>query len=297
MGKIDPAILEEFDLLAGAIGITPKFNSDNEIVPIGARNPQGKVYVVWVGRGIGLFSNWGLTAAMVKGFHGAIYKSFHTLEAARQACHSKPSESKRRGTKHAEPEADTGSAIPQVHPPPVVHLRLPADVAQESSDSEDGEPASIRAPLLATSVAPLLTSGTISGGTVTTPTTPKKMRPVKVDMTPVGVWGASPARAGTAAPKRAQAATSGPSEASGRESPELPYDRVRVRKGEYVFVVIRGDKLGIYFDRMTALLAAGSRPGMKIIPFKSLSRASWYFVQQYMKSHVGVPIVDISDEE
>ena len=58
MGKIDPAILEEFDLLAGAIGITPKFNSDNEIVPIGARNPQGKVYVVWVGRGIGLFSNW-----------------------------------------------------------------------------------------------------------------------------------------------------------------------------------------------------------------------------------------------
>ncbi|KAH9899379.1 hypothetical protein C8Q73DRAFT_787265 [Cubamyces lactineus] len=139
---------------------------------------------------------------------------------------------------HAEPEADTGSAIPQVHPPPVVHLRLPADVAQESSDSEDGEPASIRAPLLATSVAPLLTSGTISGGTVTTPTTPKKMRPVKVNMTPVGVWGASPARAGTAAPKRAQAATSGLSEASGRESPELPYDRVRVRKGEYVFVVI-----------------------------------------------------------
>ena len=58
MGKIDPAILEEFDLLAGAIGITPKFNSDNEIVPIGARNPRGKVYVVWVGRGVGLFSNW-----------------------------------------------------------------------------------------------------------------------------------------------------------------------------------------------------------------------------------------------
>ena len=210
---------------------------------------------------------------MVKEFQPAIYKSFHTLEAARQAwyggpsvlpnwtppsprpaiptppSHSKPSESKRRGTKQAAFEADADSAVPQVHPPPVVRLRLPADVAQESSDSEDGDSAPIRPPLPATSVASLLTPDTISGGTVTTPTTPKKLRPVKVDMTPVGVWGASPARAGATAPKRTQVPTSGPSEASGRESPELPYDRVRVRKGEYVFVVIRGDKPGIYFDR------------------------------------------------
>ena len=47
----------------------------------------------------------------------------------------------------------------------------------------------------------------------------------------------------------------------------------------------------------TALVAAGYRPGMKVVPFKSLRRAAWYFTQQYMKYRVGVPIVDVSDEE
>ena len=58
MGKIDSAVIEEFDGLASMLGLTPKFNSQNEIIPIGAKDPRGKVYVVWIGRGIGLFYNW-----------------------------------------------------------------------------------------------------------------------------------------------------------------------------------------------------------------------------------------------
>ena len=58
MGKIDQAVIDDFDSLAVALGSTPKFNNQNEIIPIGARDPRGKVYVVWVGRGIGLFYNW-----------------------------------------------------------------------------------------------------------------------------------------------------------------------------------------------------------------------------------------------
>lgn len=35
----------------------------------------------------------------------------------------------------------------------------------------------------------------------------------------------------------------------------------------------------------------GSRPGIKLVLFTSLSRAAWYFVQQYMAKKVGVPIL------
>lgn len=43
--------------------------------------------------------------------------------------------------------------------------------------------------------------------------------------------------------------------------------------------------------RNTALFMLGTRPGMKLVVFKSLSRAAWYFVQQYMARKVGVPVV------
>ena len=35
----------------------------------------------------------------------------------------------------------------------------------------------------------------------------------------------------------------------------------------------------------------GSRPGVKLVRFTSLTHASWYFVQEYMEGHVGVPVL------
>lgn len=44
-----------------------------------------KYYVVWKGRQIGVFNNWEACNAQIKGFEGAIYKSFETLATAQRA--------------------------------------------------------------------------------------------------------------------------------------------------------------------------------------------------------------------
>ncbi len=41
----------------------------------------------------------------------------------------------------------------------------------------------------------------------------------------------------------------------------------------------------------------GTNPGMKLVRFHSLKKASWYFVQEYMARNVGVPLVVIDDED
>lgn len=46
-----------------------------------------KHYVVWEGRKTGIFDNWAECDAQVKGFAGAQYKSFDSLEEAKQALH------------------------------------------------------------------------------------------------------------------------------------------------------------------------------------------------------------------
>ena len=35
----------------------------------------------------------------------------------------------------------------------------------------------------------------------------------------------------------------------------------------------------------------GVNPGIKVVKFKSLRLACWYFVQEYMADHVGVPML------
>lgn len=48
-------------------------------------NTQNKHYVVWKGRKTGLFSSWPEAEAQVRGFMGAQYKAFESLEEARRA--------------------------------------------------------------------------------------------------------------------------------------------------------------------------------------------------------------------
>lgn len=44
-----------------------------------------KYYVVWKGRQTGVFNNWDACNAQIKGYEGAIYKSFETLAMATRA--------------------------------------------------------------------------------------------------------------------------------------------------------------------------------------------------------------------
>ncbi|WP_299425908.1 viroplasmin family protein, partial [uncultured Meiothermus sp.] len=46
---------------------------------------KNRYYVVWKGRKTGIFSSWPEAEAQVKGFVGAEFKAFESLNQARQA--------------------------------------------------------------------------------------------------------------------------------------------------------------------------------------------------------------------
>ena len=46
---------------------------------------KNKYYVVWKGRKTGIFTSWPEAEAQVKGFTGAQYKSFASLDEAKRA--------------------------------------------------------------------------------------------------------------------------------------------------------------------------------------------------------------------
>lgn len=56
--KMSRRLLKECDGLALSLGITPVFNQHGLIIAIGKPEGKGRVYVVWIGRAIGLFYNW-----------------------------------------------------------------------------------------------------------------------------------------------------------------------------------------------------------------------------------------------
>lgn len=51
-----------------------------------------KYYVVWVGQNTGVFDNWTDCLLQTKGYKGAVYKSFDSLEEARKAYQEGPAE-------------------------------------------------------------------------------------------------------------------------------------------------------------------------------------------------------------
>uniref|UniRef100_A0AAD7X445 Uncharacterized protein n=1 Tax=Trametes cubensis TaxID=1111947 RepID=A0AAD7X445_9APHY len=70
-----------------------------------------------------------------------------------------------------------------------------------------------------------------------------------------------------------------------------------ITKKRRIYVVLRGDRPGIYFKEAIALDMLGAKPGIKLVRFKSLSRAAWYFVLEYMAGRVGVPVLTLTEEE
>jgi len=58
-----------------------------------------KYYTVWKGHKRGIYDSWGECQKQIKGFEGAVYKSFASLEMATAALNGNPSDFMKRSTK------------------------------------------------------------------------------------------------------------------------------------------------------------------------------------------------------
>ena len=68
----------------------------------------GKFYAVASGRKTGIFKTWAECQAQVKGFSGARYKSFQTLEEAQRFVDGKTEQKLKTSLKTSGAEASTG---------------------------------------------------------------------------------------------------------------------------------------------------------------------------------------------
>ncbi|KAI0735944.1 hypothetical protein C8Q76DRAFT_792431 [Earliella scabrosa] len=350
--SVSAELIADWDTLAASLGITPKYDQNGQVVPIGQREGlRMAVYVVWVGRAIGLFNNWGLASAMTTAFPGASQKRYGSLEEARRGWEQGPVAM--QGPWHPprpRPAVPTPGFQPPARPPSppppesnlsvspavataapvVVHMPHPLDVDSDDDVYWDSDPAppppaspgppsptSPMSPTLSsvssitTSSIPSLTTGTLSDGTINTPV-PRmaELRVTSPSPTPRitnlptslprseyhaverVVHGSSKGLEKRRVGASGTSGTSGPSGTSGTSGQRAyvpPPSQVAVEAPKEVFVVVRGDQPGVYLDRNTALLVAGTSPAMKIVVFNSRSQAAWYFVKQYMAHKVGVP--------
>lgn len=72
-----------------------------------------KYYVVWEGRQKGIFDSWSAAEAQVKGYAGAKYKAFESLEAARAAFGGNPQRHIGQRPKADSRSGATGAATPK----------------------------------------------------------------------------------------------------------------------------------------------------------------------------------------
>ncbi|KAI9069584.1 hypothetical protein FKP32DRAFT_1671250 [Trametes sanguinea] len=111
-----------WEALAEVMQPSPRFDEDGQLVPLGKPEADVSYYVVWSGRAVGIFMNWGLANAMTCGYTGAAHKKYKTLEDARLAWAQGP----------------TGP-IEEYHPPPEPTLRpsTPPPPSQDDSSSDE----------------------------------------------------------------------------------------------------------------------------------------------------------------
>jgi ribonuclease HI len=73
-------------------------------------------YVVWAGRKLGIYTTWAETDAQVKGFAGALFKSYPTLEAAKSAYAQPPPYGPNTKTDSAPAATPAEKTAPQIGP-------------------------------------------------------------------------------------------------------------------------------------------------------------------------------------
>ncbi|KAI9061402.1 hypothetical protein FKP32DRAFT_1576053 [Trametes sanguinea] len=331
------ATLADWDALAKSLGDTPHLDEHGLVVPLGkVEESRPRYYVVWHGRAVGIFLNWGLAHAMVNGFKGAVYKKYRTLEGAQAGWRQGPRcwrdswtpPSPRRAiptpTQYAGRAVQSRGMV-QVHLSPVSvqgppsddedqywsdlspdllddarHSIPPPSPSASSSDEEDGLPS--RSPSPSVMTATSVSSGTLSPRTIRTPM-PSSPAISTSPMSATRAKRIKPATIRTAAPEPPTAASRDQSpvvkEKSATGSGRFQPRQVRIAPAKEAFVVVRGDRPGVYFDRTTAMFMLGTNPGMKLVRFHSYKKASWYFAQEYMAGRVGVPTIisESSDNE
>lgn len=86
-----------------------------------------KYYVVWRGHEPGVYSSWSECQAQVKGFEGAMYKSFATLAQAEAAASESPWQ--HIGQKAASSTSTRGASTASAIPPHIEHEALAVDAA------------------------------------------------------------------------------------------------------------------------------------------------------------------------
>lgn len=87
---------------------------------------QQKYYVVWVGVNPGIYSSWTECQLQTKGYEGAKYKSFESLEEAERALNASPEEYIKR-TVHTEKPHE--KSVDRIFPPEVLLNSLAVDAA------------------------------------------------------------------------------------------------------------------------------------------------------------------------
>lgn len=89
-----------------------------------------KYYVVWNGVSPGIYTSWTDCQLQIKGYEGAIYKSFDTAEEAEKAYHSSPYLYIRKKTSHPVTSASAVTDVPYNRTDTV--LPLPLEVEAEA---------------------------------------------------------------------------------------------------------------------------------------------------------------------
>lgn len=89
-----------------------------------------KYYVVWNGVSPGIYTSWTDCQLQIKGYEGAIYKSFDTAEEAEKAYHSSPYLYIRKKTSHPVTPASAVTDVPYNRTDTV--LPLPLEVEAEA---------------------------------------------------------------------------------------------------------------------------------------------------------------------
>lgn len=331
---VSEQLCRDWDTNAVSLGLTPKVDSNGKLVPIGVpENPslpdhKKRIYVVWVGRALGLYHNWyvlllpakltvihtvnfcrGLVSTLVCGFSGNAFKAYVGLENARAAWETGPPGSKRLWTpprpgpskstpglpplpRSHQDDEDDDFEFPEIGVPtraPAIHVPIqPEDYQQLRDDARQaGAPTDylyISSPALsATSLSTLsampstpswMSSGTLSPGTVASPDLALSMSDLSLrerfTTIDAGLSAGGSGRGGGAAPTdaarspAARSYTLTPSPVENRGGAETSGSRVlldkkhamRRTKGDPVYVVVRGEHPGVYFDKyaISALL-------------------------------------------
>nr|VWO93930.1 NADPH oxidase isoform 2 [Ganoderma boninense] len=283
-------LLDTLDATARSLGPTPRYDADGLVIPFGNAGREGKVYVVWHGRAIGLFYGMRLANAMVFSFEGAAYVGCRNLQSAQEAFRRGPTFLRAVWTL---PRPRAALPTPGVARPDISEGNYKAeDLAYDQHATFGGDLSDIRAQLNTPPSIPIVQDraanerakriwesmveqGDATFFVATSQHGPPSMSAVSGMTGDTATWGT----VGTPPMSSWDTTVWSGSTTAGREREVVHEDNV------VAWAVIRG-----LLRRRDADIAAGYATGIKVVAFTHKTPAFVYFVQKYMKGLVGCPV-------